>query len=391
METFLDHKIHETLRENINATDIFFRDESQKPHFNLFCAVMDRVSTCVTFLNKHSIYPANEEAFIMFMVFGCMLRDATYEMLKKLGINLNETVSQGNSYQYFRDICRTYPFNLSEDNLLTDDQFFAYFRSLVFAHPCETSRAKCIKNGEVQYSPFVIVRNDLSNIEDPVGVRVYSTKSVNMFDIIFSFSLLKEYINSRYRLLSVASERIQSIITEKQSIWKEHKVNRNLSAPEILKDIINILKERCENYDYMELALSYLETQTNLSDNRDSVEKFHQAIINALPNICNAIDDYDTNSAFQIIGEIVCVYPDKMHENANYELEKIFCNLNEYCDKGKIEWGLRMAEHFSQKFAKKWVSIQPKNMNFNEIKLLTATACYLEAKSQKEEIDTAKK
>lgn len=69
-----------------------------------------------------------------------------------------------------------------------------------------------------------------------------------------------------------------------------------------------------------------------------------------------------------------------------YELEKIHSYLN-----GKRtpflspnqSWGLTQANDFAKQFAKKWVKFDVKNMMFDEIILLTDTACYLEAQEQK--------
>ena len=43
---------------------------------------------------------------------------------------------------------------------------------------------------------------------------------------------------------------------------------------------------------------------------------------------------------------------------------------------------VQQAEAFSKEFASKWVVIDVKSMAFCEIKLLTQTACYLEAQAQ---------
>ena len=73
---------------------------------------------------------------------------------------------------------------------------------------------------------------------------------------------------------------------------------------------------------------------------------------------------------------------------ANYQLEKIFTYLDtrsETIDPNSNEyWGLLQAYEFSQEFAKKWVTINIRDMSYDEIKLLVCTACYLEAKEQEE-------
>ena len=65
-------------------------------------------------------------------------------------------------------------------------------------------------------------------------------------------------------------------------------------------------------------------------------------------------------------------------------LEKIFEYLNDYNHIESMEWGLKQAEAFSKKFAKKWVIIKPQEMDFDEIKMLIRVACYLEYMEQKE-------
>ena len=69
----------------------------------------------------------------------------------------------------------------------------------------------------------------------------------------------------------------------------------------------------------------------------------------------------------------------------HYQLEKIYGYLNyENDNSDDIEWGLKQAEAFAKEFAKKWVVIKPREMDFYEIKMLTQVACYLEYMEQKE-------
>ena len=80
--------------------------------------------------------------------------------------------------------------------------------------------------------------------------------------------------------------------------------------------------------------------------------------------------------------EITYTRPKIMHQFADYQLEKIFCYLNDRCDYVNVIWGRQQAHEFSKGFAKKWVTIDAKNMSFEEIKLLVTTACYLEHEEQ---------
>ena len=109
------------------------------------------------------------------------------------------------------------------------------------------------------------------------------------------------------------------------------------------------------------------------------LKNLKDAIKKIIPDICNAVDDYNHDEIYDIVRDILYPRP-KAHQMLHYQLEKIYCYLND--DYGDTEWGLIQAEAFANGFAKKWVTINPKSMNFDEIKLLTSVACYLEYKEQ---------
>ena len=99
--------------------------------------------------------------------------------------------------------------------------------------------------------------------------------------------------------------------------------------------------------------------------------------------ICDALDNYETDVIHDLCNSVLNLRP-KAHQMMHYQLEKIFCYLNDD-GYGDIDWGLTQADAFSKEFAKKWVVIKPYEMSFNEIKLLTSVACYLEYKEQNPE------
>ena len=85
-----------------------------------------------------------------------------------------------------------------------------------------------------------------------------------------------------------------------------------------------------------------------------------------------------------IISFILFVRP-KTDNKIHYNLEKIYDYLNnKNKDIDDIEWGLKQAELFEQGFSKKWVVIKPREMGYDEIKMLIRVACYLEYMEQKE-------
>ncbi|MDR0981356.1 MAG: hypothetical protein LBL85_06265 [Methanocalculaceae archaeon] len=115
--------------------------------------------------------------------------------------------------------------------------------------------------------------------------------------------------------------------------------------------------------------------------------------------------DYETMN--DQLESVLSVRPPNMHEGSDYQLEKIFsylkgklydelscdaCEIKDYLQgkdvtskvKSNIVWGLWLAELFAKGFARKWVVLNSKQMEFGEIKLLVSAACYFENLSQRD-------
>lgn len=381
--TYLHAKLSRDFRDAINSP-IFFNDSKYLSQYNLCCAVVDRLDTCVEKLNSYGDYPDSEEDFMVFMMFSCMLKDAINELFKRLKITLPKE-----SRNYFNTIYRKSPVYNPDKEEPTDDKFFEYLRSLMFAHPCETTRANFLKKNEIQYSPWVIVNDQIrifDECKDAVGVRVYTNMSEEILDIVFPFFVLKEYVRSKYEVLPLATQHILQQISEVKKQWEKVKINRNQSPIDILKEIEEVLASRYSSakHEIVEL-IQYLCCELSDESNRVSVEKFKSEIINNISALCDATDALDDASISNICDNII-KNPKKMHGMALYQMGKIFCYLSDQSyDNVSVEdigFGLIQAKYFANGFAKKWVTINEKTMSFGEIKLLVRTACYLERKEQ---------
>ena len=128
-------------------------------------------------------------------------------------------------------------------------------------------------------------------------------------------------------------------------------------------------------------CISYLTCNLTYSSNSDNVQKFRRALIDRVDTIYQYAAELDYSGLCEEM-EITYTRPKIMHQHSYYQLEKIFCYLNDNCDYGDIIWGRQQAYEFSKGFAKKWVTIDAENMSFEEIKLLVTTACYLEHEEQ---------
>lgn len=382
MEVFLNPDVYREFRNAFNETPLFMYNEEYKTCFNLFCAVTDRLESCIEYLNGHAETPKTEEDFLSFVMFSCMVLDAVKHVLKQLDIEKIDKID------YFQNICLSKPLNIEKHKCPTDDKFFEYLRSIMFAHPFETNRPKFFMKHEIQYSPWVIANNPATKfrgIKDGVGVRIYSNKFDEIKDLIFSFDVLKKYIKSQYLLLDLATEKVKEIVSLKEIEWKKHKINRSLDYLDILKEIKDILKLRHEEYYDVETVIRYMGCKNTLKENLTSVERFKQGIIEIIPDLCDAIDSLNYEMATEKLDYILHQRPWKMHSMANYQLGKFYCDLNETQIVSKREWALEQVELFSKEFAKKWVTIIPQEMSFDEIKLLVTVSCYLEKIEQEKE------
>lgn len=380
MGNLLNQQLCDELRDVINETDIFIKDEEESEKFLFICTLMDRFDTVVKYINEHQKKPDSEEELIIFMVYSCIIKDGIDYIKKSLKIGKSE------DRKIFEYIYKKEPINISENIQFDDDKFFSYFRSLLFAHPLDTSKSiPKREKGEIQYSPYIVMEPlYTTTFIDPIGTAIYSTKREIMEPLLISFESLKEYIKCKYEELNDVITKFKQIIEEKETEWKKHKVNRDQEALDVLKDCVNILEERYMDTYEIHKLITYLTCENSFEENIENVNKYRNEIKRIIPSICDAIDSHDIEKLYSIVSFVLYVRPNA-HEMMYYQLEKIFGYLNyENDNSDDIEWGLKQAELFAQGFAKKWVVIKPREMDFDEIKMLTQVACYLEYMEQKE-------
>ena len=387
MKLLLDNDLNNKLREAVNSDDLFWNDPVQKENWDLICAAMDRLDTSIDYINSHSDYSKNENDIILFFVHVSIIKDAIYQVSNSLKIDCsnkeNIFYKYAKDYAIFKNIEEYENYRNSKN--VADDQFYEYLRSLVFAHPAETSWSipNRIQN-EIQYSPYLLssTLQFHCDYKNPIGVQIYSNKR-DTSHICLDFEDLKQYVKNKYYKLELVINKYNSIVEEFKKEKKKHKVNRNQDDLSILKEIVTILDERyLEHYNIDEL-IDDLECNLTVVENRNNVELFRNQIKKIIPDLCDAVDKYDCDGIYSLCDTLLYSRP-KAHQMMHYQLEKIFCYLNDD-GYGDIEWGLIQAEAFSKEFAKKWVVIKPYDMSFKEIKLLANVACYLEYQEQNKE------
>lgn len=381
---FLNEKYSREFRSAINSSNIFYKDENHKKNFSLFCAIMDRVDSSVSYLNSHSNRPNTENQFLFFIVHSCIIYDALKQLLFSLHIDYSFKDSENpDSFLYFKSICLSAPLNIPNDEVPTDDSFFEYLRSMIMAHPFNTSRPKFLEKNEIQYSPFIIAESVFAHVrglDDAVGFRVYSNMKNNLEDVLFSFELLKEYVNSRYELFSLATSKIYELIEIKKKEWRKDKVDTSTTTLDSVKSIRRIMVARFLDTDDIDLVNEYLSIKCAIeSPNYEVVCKYQSAIIASIPDLVNSIETLDHEELSRTLSLILNTRPKINIEMFDYMLEKIFGYLNKGDKMSEdYKWGLLQGIKLYDSFANKWVFIDFEDMDSDEIKMLFRISLYLE-------------
>lgn len=368
------------LRILVNSTDMFWKDSVEKRYYNHLCAMMDRIDESMGYIIAHNNIPRTNDEFILFLMHVSIVVDSIKKFMFMLHLGYDECVQKMPSY--LSVVCSQPPFEILQNQNISDDLIFQYIRSISFAHPLDTDRAHLVKQiRESHCSPFVLLDRGIC-YKDCVGVHVYSNNQNMPFSIQIPFSDLQGYVYSRYSLLSRIYEELENHIKTKEALWKQRKVNREQAPELVLKDIKSILEERYEYaYDIDEL-ISLLTCKYTRPENEKNVEIVQEELLKRIPAICDAIDNMDTEAAYQVYKDVLYSRPEEMHQGAGYELEKIFCYLTDdtrYIDQ---EYGKMMAKSFTKGFASKWVVMDIDNMSFEEIQMLTRIACFMEKQEQ---------
>lgn len=384
---FLDKQKINEFMELINNNEMFTNRSDLLLLYNLICTFKDRMFSAVDYLNKHCDCPTTEEDFVVFLVYACMIYDGFNKMHENL---LHQIPPYKGKKKYFKYAKHYKEYYFNDDTCPTDDVFFEYLRAMAFVHPYEVSyRGRpFLEKNEKHYCPWVMVnsRINFDDIKDSVGIRMYTNIDQNkVVSLTFSFKSLKGYIKSIYDTFPALITWAKDVISGQNAEWKLTKVNRHQDAVSVLNEIKGVLERRYENTYSIDDALSYLTCQLTIQSNIENVEKFRKAIESKIPSLCDSVDELDYEKMEDALA-ILYETPKVMHQMAHYQLEKIYSYLDErsdYIDPVSNEyWGLQQAYNFSQEFAKNWVTIDVRTMQYDEIKLLVAVACYLEKEKQ---------
>lgn len=381
----IDEKIYQEFRKALNATNVFGCEKEYVELYNLGYALLDRMEKCVGYINAHTMIPNSEEEFLLLMMYGSMVVDAVKLVLHLLEVEHPYTRDSQTTYSYFADVCEEHNLILPDGKIPTDDKVWEYIRSLSFAHPFETSRAKFLKKGETQYSPAIIPYAEpqlwQTNAEPTVDVMIYSTAFPEIKHLNIPYDRIIGYIGSKYQLLSLGTEKIKQIIEEKKQEWAKQKVQVSTNPLDTLKSAAAIMESRHEETALGELVL-LLKVQSTFEENRLQIHAYQSKIESTIPQIVTFVESLDTDGLNNYLEQILQVTKPK-YGGADYQIQKIFSGLNQHADEREQKWGLKQADAFYKSCGYKWVKIDVSQMGNEEIKLLVRIACEQEAQNKK--------
>lgn len=381
MTELVDGCLCEKLRDIVNSSNIFYEDPVEKKNYSAICAMMDRIDDSMGYIFSHQdIIPKTNNELLLVLNHISIVTDVIKQLFEKLGLEYD--IIERDLPRYLQCICLSAPFNFCLDQIPRDDTVFEYIRSISFAHPLSTNRCYLVRQIHDDHcSPFLMLDRAVCS-KGQVGIYVYSNKSDEVFPIQFPYADIISYAIERFKLIAHIIIELEARIEHKENLWKARKVNRALAPIEILKDILSIQEQRYNRtYETREL-ISISTCACSIASNQDSLNKVRQAINDLIPELCDAVDNMDDERFYVLVDQVVDARPKRTYELFGYHMEKIFSYLNDTASLSDRVWGLRQADEFSKEFANKWVKIDVNNMNFEEIKVLVACACYLEAQEQ---------
>ena len=383
----LDETVCDEMYEALNETNVFHYDEQLRDKHLQVCAMLDRLRHATAWINSHQETPRGDTAptmLMVFMMFASLVKDSIERLRKSFGLSAT-IFDEGHpdSRRFFAKVCQEPPLSIPSTDCPTDDEFFQYFRSLVFAHSAMVTMAQRILfQNEVQYCPYIlkwVTKNKTADTDDCVGVMVYSTvEKRNGKELRIPFSTLKAYVKSRYESLRLVRGMIVRKISEAEKAWRTIKVDKSLSPLDQLKFMMNELETRCETaicYD-LQILIDSLDAPCSIEKNHACVELFRHEIIQSVPHL---VDYFETPNYECFVREIENFTNAQLdgRERINYILRKIFENL------GNAEMrncAVLDIETVSKAFAGRWVVIDPSMMPDNEIEMLIRAACFFQKK-----------
>ena len=379
------------LRDIINHEMPYHFDPNFQTAHMAICVMMDRCEDSVRWLNAHSDFVDNEDALLLFLVHGDIVKRTVKKAIDKLGVNDRFVKETGKTeYKYLSRHCTKSPFQITEANLPKDDIVWSYLRALAFAHTEETGAGiysgYFLEKGERQYSPFV----KIDKWDKSVGVVVYSSKWRDTNEFMLPFDALKNYIASWFSgVCHIINEANLTVAKHKKALLKEE-IDESGGALVTLQIMRQKYAERygeecSSDFDFPIMCLSCPLTHTG---NANVVSAFRSELERVIPFAVAAFRKLDYNSCLKALKEVYDPPLRDDFQKNSYYLGKVFTHLERGDDQRSI--AVMCARDLANKIARDYVKIDVDRMSDDEIKLLFTVAAWCSSRNLTTKVNKAK-
>lgn len=213
MKNLLEHEMIGNISNTIQKTNLFTKDEQFKKHLNFLDALIHRMESACEYINDNfQKCPETEGEIALYMYYSSNI----VEIIKNAFDRFN--LSNNPSNNCFTKTKKNILNRTIKEIKLNDDKIFRYLRSIVFAHPTDTSKSIPDRiEDEIQYCPFTLLDLDSSNYkQDCINIVINSNYSKDFILYVY-FDELNEYIKNKFNLLEKLNGQLNKMIEKKIS------------------------------------------------------------------------------------------------------------------------------------------------------------------------------
>lgn len=379
----LDEWLTSELRDAVRSANLYRFDEKVKAEYSLICTVADRVQDADRWLNEHAQLPTNEVEALTWLMLASVVKSSVESLCRKLNVQFHDNdAGRKENHLYFGDVCERYHLRNHNGTLLTDNDFFQYFRALTFTHPYGLQEGKYpfLDPDETLYAPYMVLEKDpytdCFRGRPVVGVHIYSNKRDDILSLFVPFESLKSYLLSRHNRLSLISAALRKRVEEAECRFRSERIDRTISSIDQFKIFRKKLIERgCETY-YIDEAIDYLECPSTCSENDGAIKEYRQQILKLAPVLCDEIEKLNYEDFSRRLDYVTGCHWHTLPAGISYFTEKVFEYFNRR-NSPKREWGRQGLKSLSEDYVGKWVKVDY-DMPDLEIRMLVTLAYYME-------------
>lgn len=393
----VDHMIKKNHTININN-----KPQISTNSWNQICGIMDRIQDTLHYINNMKLgnYSGAYGScfdFYEFLMHVSVIIDSINWLTKIFEIPKEKIDAITNSSSCFHN--RGYTQNGN------DKKFFEYLRSLVVAHPVETSRHPDYipKEDIMHICPFVLS-------SDSIGARLLAMTKNKKFDydvviyvssnaescnkhLYISINEIKKYLNKWINFLSVIVLYIDKYNNDVDNFYKQRKIKTELEFNNYYEYIDALIKESDERFDTtasLKEAKFLLECESTIKKNNYYIDKYKNAIkygIDDYHKILQNIERDDKSSILDLVTMPPIGDTGKYNDSGIFYADEKTLYLYGTYSKDDEDWGREQMETHLFPIIKDMGLEINRQCPSKEYLLIYKTALYFKALQENQEID----